>query len=72
MADDIFDLEQKIFQCWHVLDDIELLAEKYTEMSEDELGNTLLGLQNVYQMRFEDCWTCFEEVCKEYHKRGRN
>ena len=72
MANDIFNLEQKIFQCWHVLDDIEMLSNRHSKMSEGELSNTLRGLQHVYQMKFEDCFTCFEQVCKEYHERGRH
>ncbi|NDH49537.1 MAG: hypothetical protein EBY41_03120 [Proteobacteria bacterium] len=65
----IFDLEQEIMKAWHVVDDIDLLHENVIEsdMSTDDIANVLLGLQSVYNMRFEKLFNTFEEVCKQYH-----
>ena len=65
----IFDLEQEIMKAWHVVDDIDLLHENVIEsdMSTDDIANVLLGLQSVYNMRFEKLFNAFEEVCKQYH-----
>ena len=65
----IFDLEQEIMKAWHVVDDIQLLNENVmeTDMSTDDIANVLLGLEKLYNMRFEKVFNTFEEVCKEYH-----
>ena len=65
----IFDLEQEIMKAWHVVDDIDLLHENVieTDMSRDEIANALLGLESIYNMRFEKVFNMFEDLCKEYH-----
>lgn len=76
MKNDIFELEQKIMNCWSVVDDIDALYShlgdnlRFVGMSpaaEDELQNILLGLKSVYQMKFEKLWDEFEGICREYH-----
>jgi len=64
-----FDLEQEIMNAWHVVDDIDLLYKNVieTDMSTDDIANVLLGLEGVYNMRFEKLFNTFEEICKEYH-----
>ena len=61
---DRFDLEQYIMQCWNVVDDIKMLMEyKDTHgMTEDQFSNALLGIQSLYQIRFELMWDCFEQM----------
>ena len=69
--DKIFDLEQSIMQCWNVVDDIKLITEQVYDrpkpLTEDELGNLLMGLESMYTLKFEKCFAEFEEVCKQYH-----
>jgi hypothetical protein len=68
----IFDFEQSIMQCWGVVDDLKLLTEQVYDrpqpLTEDELGNILIGMQALYQLKFEKCFDEFEEICKNYHK----
>lgn len=76
----IFDLEQEIMRCWAVVDDIDSLykligdSEEFASMSkldaglEDKLLNILLGLKNLYDMKFQQCFHTFEEFTKEHHK----
>lgn len=65
----IFDLEQEIMKAWHVVDDIQLLNENVmeTNMSTDDIANVLLGLESIYNMRFQKVFNMFEDLCKEYH-----
>ena len=68
----IFDLEQSILQCWNVCDELDLLysqtLERSTPLTQDEMANILLGMKSLYQMKFEKCFSEFEEVCGQYHK----
>ena len=69
---DIFELEQSIMQCWNVVDDIKLITQQVydrpTPLTEDEIGNLLIGLETMYQLKFEKCFAEFEAVCREFHK----
>jgi hypothetical protein len=68
----IFDLEQSILQCWNVCDELDLLytqiLERSRPLTQDEMANILLGMKLMYQMKFEKCFSEFEDVCKHYHK----
>jgi hypothetical protein len=57
---DRFDLEQNIMQCWNVTDDIQLYLDMYDNMDEDQRMNYLIGLKQIYQMKFERLWNGFE------------
>jgi hypothetical protein len=57
---DRFDLEQNIMQCWNVCDDIQLYLDMFDEMDEDQRMNYLIGLKQMYQMKFERLWDNFE------------
>jgi hypothetical protein len=57
---DRFDLEQNIMQCWNVCDDIQLYLDMYDNMDEDQRINYLIGLKQMYQMKFERTWNNFE------------
>lgn len=61
-----FDLEQQIMQCWSVCDDIKDLREMRAirTLSKDELDDYLLGLQSIYQLKFEKLSIIFESYCK--------
>jgi len=66
------DLEQEIMSCWNVVDDLELLYDNIVNDAsnkfdmpadtEDRLGNIVLGLKELYQMRFERTFSTFEQV----------
>ena len=57
---DRFDLEQNIMQCWNVCDDIQLYLDMHDNMDEDQRMNYLIGLKQMYQMKFERLWDNFE------------
>lgn len=62
-----FDLETKIMECWKVVDDIKFLYEEFHDgvkpMSPDQQANLLLGLHQMYDLKFERLWDEFEKVC---------
>jgi len=57
---DRFDLEQNIMQCWNVCDDIQLMLDQWDKLDEDAKQNYLIGLKQMYQMKFERLWDNFE------------
>lgn len=80
MSEKIFDLEQQFMSCWNVVDEIDMLYHyfgddpKFTGLdakAEDEMMNLLLGLKSLYEIKFETTFKTFEDVCREYHKRGK-
>ena len=58
-----FDLEQNIMQCWNVCEDIQLYLDMHEAMTEDQRLNYLVGLKQMYQLKFEKTWNTFEESC---------
>ena len=71
---DRFDLEQDILSCWGVVDDIKIVMELVCDSgefeglsakAEDRLANLLLGLQAMYQLKFEKCFRTFETLVKQ-------
>jgi hypothetical protein len=61
---DRFDLEQNIMRCWNVTEEIELLNKNVLEkdMSRDDISNFLLGLQTIYNAKFEELFDNFSEL----------
>lgn len=70
-VDKIFDLEQSILRCWGVVDDLNLLYEQALEREKpftpDEWANLLLGMKELYHLKFDECFRDFEVVCRRYH-----
>jgi len=65
---DRFDLEQQILKCWNVTEEIELLNENVLEnddLTKDDISNYLLGLQTMYELKFEKLFRQFEEMIKD-------
>jgi hypothetical protein len=57
---DRFDLEQQIMKCWSITEDIENLYYASETMTEDEVQNYLLGLNIIYEVKFNKLWAAFE------------
>ena len=63
-----FDLEQQIMQCWNVTDDIKAIYTYHLDkqaLTEDELGNILIGLEKLYQIKFETLFETVEECLRK-------
>jgi hypothetical protein len=69
VSDTRFVLEQQIFECWHVCDDIKVVYEESFDsedvMSEDELSNILIGMQQLYNRKFSRLFNTYEKLLKE-------
>ena len=62
-----FDLEQEILNGWSVVDDIKTFSWKFSDsgpMSEDEVLNFMIGLEAIYQAKFEKLFNTFEQCIK--------
>jgi len=67
----LHDLEQPIMDCWHVCDDLQAvfrqIGDGEREPTHDELMNALMGMQQVYQWKFEQLFFMYEQVIKSQH-----
>jgi len=64
---DRFDFEQEILSCWNVVDDIRLLNGSIMDsdiLDKDDIANYLLGLQTIYELKFDKCFKTFEELVR--------
>jgi hypothetical protein len=56
---DRFDLEECIMHCWQICDDLDYLADLVED--NDNAANLVIGLKQLYQMKFEKLWDVFED-----------
>lgn len=71
---DRFDLETDIMTCWSIVEDIKELNRCMLDrrkMTEDEISNYLLGLETIYQVKFERLFETFEKLVRQnaFHDR---
>jgi hypothetical protein len=67
-----FDLEQEIMECWNVTSDIDdvydyVMNGNGNELSADErdrVANILLGVSQLYELKFNKLFNTFEECVK--------
>jgi myosin-crossreactive antigen len=64
MAKDRFDFEQQILNCWRITDDIKQVSEGILDgdLVVDDTANILIGLQHMYELKFNNLWDLFEGV----------
>lgn len=69
MINDRFKFEQEFMECWSVVEDIGVILNRYDRkpLTEDELLNCLIGLQQLYSMKFERAFNTFETLIKDKH-----
>ena len=63
---DRFTFEQEIFAVWHITDDLKVLLEGILEkdISRDEIANIVLGLEQLYNLKFSRLFSTFEDLIK--------
>ena len=61
-----FDFEQQIMKCWNVTDDINAVYKGVgnTDMTKDQIMNALLGMQELYNLKFEELFNQFNTLMK--------
>ena len=67
MSNIAHELEDRIMDCWGITSDIKVAYEEYLDspepMGEDELSNILIGIEYLYNRKFQRLWQTFENVC---------
>ena len=63
----MYDLEPMILDCWRVCNDLEVVFKQVgnDKPTEDELMNALIGMQQVYQWKFEQLFNKYEEILRD-------
>ena len=59
------ELETQIMNCWNIVDDLKVVTEHvldHEEATEDTISNVLIGLQHLYQLKFDKLWSAFEDL----------
>ena len=61
-----FTLEDQIMECWGVVDDLDMVysTESLYE-DQDRMMNVLLGMQELYKIRFQRLFNTFEHLIHE-------
>ena len=64
MKFDRFDFEQQLLDCWNITKDIKTVYEGICDssppMTEDQTVNALMGLETLYELKFNKLWSMFE------------
>jgi hypothetical protein len=66
-----FDFEQQIMACWNVTSDIKTVTEYLLDAPleadrEDKIANMLLGIEALYEAKFDKLFRQFEDLISEY------
>jgi len=63
-----FDFETQIMSCWNITTDLKDLAEGALEndMSHDQIANALIGMRELYELRFDKLFRQFEQMVREH------
>ncbi len=64
---DRFDFEEQIMECWSLCDHLNTLAEGVMEqdMTRDQVTNVLIGLNDLYQLKFNKLFDMFEQGIRD-------
>ena len=72
----LYELEPHIMDCWSVCNDLESVfrqigdGERYP--TPDEMMNALMGMQQLYQWKFEQLFDKFEDILKAQRDKITN
>lgn len=61
-----FTLEDQIMECWGVVDDLDMVySTEALYEDQDRMMNVLLGMQELYRIRFHRLFLTFEHLIQE-------
>ena len=61
-----FTLEDQIMECWGVVDDLDMVyGTESLYDDQDRMANVLLGMQELYKIRFQRLFQTFEHLIQE-------
>ena len=65
----MYELEPMIMDCWHVCDDLKVvfrqIGDGEREPTQDELMNALMGVEKLYQWKFEQLFNKYEDLLRD-------
>jgi hypothetical protein len=65
----MYELEPMIMDCWHVCDDLKVVFKQIgdgeRDPTPDELMNALMGVEQLYQWKFEQLFNKYEDVLRD-------
>jgi hypothetical protein len=65
---DLYELEPHIMDCWSVCNDLESVFKQVGDgervPTEDEMMNVLIGINQLYQWKFEQLFFKYEEILR--------
>jgi len=65
---DNFKLEQDIMSCWNITNDLDhLYGYLLEELGDDRSANIVLGLMELYNIKFDSCFKTFQQFVREYY-----
>ena len=68
----LYELEEKIMDCWSVCNDLETVFKQIgdgeRDPTPDETMNALMGMQQVYLWKFEQLFHKFEQILNAQRK----
>ena len=64
---DRFHLETEILNVWHTKDDLDIITERFLDelLTVDEVGNLLIGLSAMHDIRCQKLFLIFETMIHE-------
>jgi hypothetical protein len=67
---DRLEMETQIMSCWNITTDLKDLTEGVLEydMSPDQIANALMGMQELYEIRFDKLFRTFEQLVNQHAK----
>ncbi len=67
---DRLEMETQIMSCWNITTDLKDLTEGVLEydMSPDQIANALMGMQELYEIRFDKLFRIFEQLVNQHGK----
>ena len=70
---DQFDFEQQIMECWNITSDIKTVSEYILDAPleanrEDKAANMLIGIEALYNAKFDKLFRIFEQFNRERYE----
>jgi hypothetical protein len=64
---DRFDFEQDIMRVWNITDELDTITKGVIEYdwSKDQIANALIGLKQIYEVKFSELFNEFERGVRE-------
>ena len=73
---DLYELEPHIMDCWSVCNDLESVFKQVGNgervPTEDEMMNVLIGINQLYQWKFEQLFFKYEQIQKAQREHKEN